>query len=103
MAQRFRTLAANACVAFFFCDDDPLSAGFDVRKFEFFAQNLGELFEGDFHFEQMLAGRIAGMPVAVLRITGSERGSDVTVSLAHTPTLMWIKTKSRQINSRDRD
>src|SRR2546422_5534381 len=59
-----------------------LAARFDSREFELFPEHLGELVEGDVHFEDMVAWRVSRLPRPPVRIGGAQDRPHLAVTLA---------------------
>src|SRR5262245_49249988 len=104
MPQRLRASLANAIVFRFLLNDLRLPLRLNVRQLQLLAQDLGQLFQRDIHFQKVPAARItARRPLSVTRIaTLADRLAFFAVPLPYAARAVVAKPKMRHIERRHR-
>ena len=77
----------------------------DLGQLQLLAQNLGKLLKRQIHFELMVAGLIASLPLpfAVLRVALADRIARLAIALAHAALFLIAEPKARDLDLRQRD
>ena len=78
--------------------------GLDARKLELFSEDLRQFFHGEIHFQDVRAGRVSGLAVAVfVHIAGCERSSRLAFTLADTARVTAAEAEVGHFDLRDRN
>src|SRR5690606_36415935 len=100
--QRVRADASDADVAVLLVDDGVLAAVLDVRQRELFAEDVGELLEGDVVLDEVIAWLRARLLFAFAGfVRRRERIPRLPVALGDTPLLALREAEAGDVDLRD--
>src|SRR5690606_25035887 len=104
VAQRLGSGGVDAHVARLLGDDAVVSLGLDARKLQLLPEDLGQLVEADVDLEEVMAGGVAGLALAIAlcrTVAGrSEDGADLALALAHAALLLWPVAEAGDFDGR---
>src|SRR5437867_9464480 len=104
MAKRFGSDFGDLRIVIAFGLQARAAFGLDTRKLELFGEDLRQFFHGEIHFQDVRAGRVTGLAVAVfVHIAGCERSSRLAFTLADTARVTAAEAEVGHFDLRDRN